>query len=61
MNDDLKKSQRRHSSIDGSQAFAMAELIALRYRDSLNNEQNKAVADEVARLISEVAATWVGE
>lgn len=59
MNDDLKPGPRLGLFIDGSRAFLVAELIALRVRDASVSEGSRLAADLIAKEIRDVADAWL--
>ncbi len=57
MNNDLRRG-RHMTSITPQRAFMLAELIALRFRDSSVSESSKAAADVIATEIHDLAKSW---
>jgi hypothetical protein len=66
MNDDLKpggSSVRQLGggelrTIDAPRAFLLAELIALRFRDTAHSVAGKLAADVIATQIHDIAKSW---
>lgn len=54
MNDDFKKNIAPNTST----ALCVAELIALRYRDSTDGQAKKDATNDIARLIQELSRAW---